>query len=78
MTASGQQALSNFYSSVTCRDPLLASLMSEDVIAVAIYSLALNNDYGQVAANRLREKSQDLPELLRRILETALMELGYS
>jgi len=78
MTTPAQQALSNFYVGVMFHDPLTAAIMSEDIIAVAINSVALNNEQGQAAADRLREKAQDLPEVLRRVLESALPELGYS
>lgn len=77
MVSSGQQSLSTFYASVKFRDPLKACLLSEDIVAVALNSLALDWVSGQEAANRLRAKSFDLPELLRRVLEKALRELGY-
>lgn len=78
MPSPGQQSLSNFYNSVKFRSPLQACLMTEDVIAVGMYSLVQDKAEGQQAANRLREKAKDLPELLRRVLENALKDLGYS
>jgi hypothetical protein len=78
MSTPAQQALSNFYMGVMFQDPLIAAIMSEDVIAVAINSMALDNDHGQIAADRLREKSRYLPGILCRELESALTGLGYS
>lgn len=77
MVSTGQQSLSTFYASVKFRDPLKAALLSEDIVSVALNSLALDRVNGQDAANRLRVNSLDLPELLRRMLEKALQELGY-
>lgn len=78
MPSPGQQSLSNFYESVKFRSPLQACLMSEDVITVALNAFSLDKTAGQNAANSLREKAKDLPELLRRVLENALKDLGYS
>jgi hypothetical protein len=74
----GQSSLNNFYQSVKFRNPRLAVEMSDDIIAVALYALAEDKSPGQDSANSLRERSHELPEVLRRVLETALTELGYS
>lgn len=74
----GQQSLRNFYRSVQFSNPRLAILMMDDVETVAIYALGTDKSDGQDAANSLRERSRDLPEVLRRVLESALTDLGYS
>lgn len=73
----GQNSLNNFYQSVQFSNPLTAALMADDVFVVAINALGADKSGGQAAANRLREKSTDLPEVLKRVLETALTDLGY-
>lgn len=78
MPTPGQTSLNNFYRSVKFSDPLLACLMSEDIISVAVNSLAFDQSDGQAAANRLRDMARDLPVLLSRVLDNALTELGYS
>jgi hypothetical protein len=77
MPTPGQISLNNFYQSVRFRDPLLACLMSEDIVSVALNSLALDHSNGQEAADRLRGKACDLPILLCVVLDNALRELGY-
>jgi hypothetical protein len=74
----GQHSLNNFYQSVKFSYPLLAMEMMDDIVAVALYALSENEETGQVAADCLRYQSRNLPELLRRVLENALTELGYS
>lgn len=74
----GQNSLNNFYQSVKFSDPRLAVEMSDDVIAVALHALSADKSAGQDSANSLRERSRNQPELLRRVLENALTELGYS
>lgn len=76
MTA--QNSLNNFYQSVKFSYPVLAVRMSEDVVVVALYGLAADKTTGQEAADRLRRQTEDLPEVLRRVLENALTDLGYS
>lgn len=78
MLTSGQISLNNFYQSVKFSDPLLACLMSEDIISVALNALALDPSSGQDAADRLRDRSCNLPVLLCMVLDNALTELGYS
>lgn len=78
MPPAGQNSLNNFYQSVMFSYPRTAALMSEDVISVALNALAFDKTPGQAAADRLREKAQDLPEIHRRVLENALENLGYS
>lgn len=78
MPTPGQQSLRNFYASVAYSNPLLAATMSEDVMTVGLNALADDKSQGQAAANSLREKARDLPEVLRRVLDNALTELGYS
>jgi|1185.fasta_scaffold56939_3 hypothetical protein len=78
MPTPGQVSLNNFYQSVRFSDPLLACLMSEDIVSVALNSLALDHTSGQDAANRLRAKACDLPILMCIVLDNALTDLGYS
>ncbi len=77
MPTPGQQSLKNFYTSVVYRDPILASVMSEDVLSVGLNALSYDRAKGQAAADSLREKARDLPEVLRRVLDSALIDLGY-
>jgi hypothetical protein len=76
MTA--QNSLNNFYRSVKFSNPRMAALMADDVIEVALNALSDDKSDGQVAAERLRQKAQELPETLTRVLENALTGLGYS
>jgi len=78
MASPGQTSLYNFYQSVKFRSPHLATLMSDDIIIVALDALMEDNTKGQEAADRLRHTSRDLPEVLRRVLDSALLDLGYS
>lgn len=71
-------SLTNFFLSVKFRDPQLAERMADDVALVALHGLSADKTVGQQAADRLRHLSRDLPEILRRILEGALHDLGYS
>lgn len=75
---SGQQSLNNFYQSVKFSNPRLAVAMSDDVIEVAFHALLADKSGGQDAANSLRHQARDLPEVLRRVLDSALTDLGYS
>lgn len=77
---SGQQSLNNFYQSVKFSYPSLAALMSDNVISVALNALGEDKSAGQAAADRLRQQAfdWDLPEVLKRVLETALTDMGYS
>lgn len=74
----GQQSLKNFYESVKFSNPTLAARMSEDIVDIALYGLADDKAPAQAAVERLRQKARDLPEVHRRVLESALTELGYS
>lgn len=74
----GQQSLNNFYQSVKFSNPRLAALMSDDILTVALYAVGADKAPAQEAADRLRQRSLDLPEVLRRVLENALTDLGYS
>jgi len=74
----GQKSLNNFYNSVKYRDPLWAVVMADDIIEVALNALNDDKSAGQAAAERLRLSARDLPEVLRRVLESALTDLGYS
>jgi hypothetical protein len=74
----GQNSLNNFYQSVKFTNPILAALMSEDIIDVALNALAADKSAGQAAADRLRDRAMDLPEAHQRVLGNALTELGYS
>lgn len=73
-----QSSLHTFYAAVQHTNPKRAALMSNDVLDVALESLHADKSVGQEAADRLREKSQELPEALRGVLDEALAELGYS
>jgi hypothetical protein len=76
---SGQQSLNNFYQSVKFSYPRTAVIMSDNIITVALNSLADDKSAGQAAAERLRDQARaaDLPEALNRVLENALDGLGY-
>lgn len=74
----GQQSLNNFYQSVKFSHPAVAKAMEYDVSIVALYSISADRSPGQESVNRLRQEAFDLPEIHRRVLESALTELGYS
>lgn len=76
----GQQSLSNFYESVKFSHPMTAALMHADVLQVAIFALALDKTPALEAAENLRRtaRDRDLPEVLCRVLDNALTELGFS
>ena len=78
MSTIGQKSLNNFYRSVQFSSPAMAELMTENVAAVALNALSADNSAGQEAADRLRRQAFDLPEIHRRVLDSALTELGYS
>jgi len=78
MTTTGQQSLTNFYRSVLYSTPVLAELMRENVEIVALNGLSNDSSAGQPAADRLRRQADQLPEIYRRVLDSALTELGYS
>lgn len=78
MPTSAQNSLSNFYLSVKFANPGVATLMSEDIVTVALGALGSDKSEAQPAADRLRVKADPLPEALRRMLEGALIDLGYS
>jgi len=73
----GQNSLNNFYQSVKFSYPRLAALISDDVITVALYGLAADKTPAQEAVDRLRLQTRDLPVALQRVLENALVDLGY-
>lgn len=74
-----QNPLNNFYQSVAVDNPRLATLMHEDVMTVTIHGRSTHkSSRAQEAADRLRQQSCELPEALRRVLEGALTDLGYS
>jgi hypothetical protein len=79
MPVPGQQSLSNFYESVKFSSPRMATLMHGDIMIVAMHGLsAEKSEDAQEAADRLRRRAFDLPEIHRRVLENALTDLGYS
>jgi hypothetical protein len=73
----GQQSLNNFYQSVKFSNPRTAALMHADILKVAIFAIAMDKSPAQESADNLRQLSRDLPEVLRRVLESALTELGF-
>lgn len=77
-TMTGQNSLNNFYKSVKFSNPTLSAVMSENIITVALNSLTEDKSAGQAAADDLRRQAEYLPEALRRVLESALTDLGYS
>lgn len=79
MPTAGQQSLSNFYESVKFSNPRVAALMHADTLQVAIFALAMDKTPAQESADNLRRIARDnnLPEVLRRVLENALTELGF-
>lgn len=74
----GQQSLNNFYQSVRFSHPRTAELMHADIQTVAIFALAMDKTPAFEAVERVRETSRDLPEIHRRVLENALIELGFT
>ena len=78
MSTVGQRSLDNFYRSVKFSDPILASLMADNVETVARHGLLLDKSGGQEAADRLRRQANQLPQIFRQVLAGALDELGYS
>lgn len=77
MSTPGQQSLNNFYQSVKFSNPRTAALMITDVQKVAIFALAQDKTPANEAAENLRRLAQDLPEIHRRVLESALIDLGF-
>ena len=73
-----QNSLNNFYRSVQFSSPRLAALMADNVLTVALNALSGTQDEVQWAAEDLRKQSEELPEALKRVLASALAELGYS
>lgn len=73
----GQRSLNNFYQSVKFQSPNLAEDMYHDVMAVALYGLVADKSPAQGAADRLRQKALDLPEIQKRVLDMALTDLGF-
>lgn len=77
----GQRSLSNFFRSVNYDNPSAAALMHEDIILVALHAMAPETsparERGKEAAENLRSKALDLPEIHKRILDYALADLGY-
>ena len=71
------QSLRNFYISLKWSDPILAAIISEDILEVSLCALYDDKRVGQPAANRLRARTNDVPEALGRILNNALTEMGY-
>lgn len=73
-------SLRTFYESLREHDPLVAAIFADDVTIVALNALASDKAAGQPAAKSLREKAvqYDLPAPLRRVLNGALADLGYS
>jgi hypothetical protein len=74
----GQASLNNFYQSLKFNNPSMADLMGDDILNVSLYALSDDKTPGQAAAERLRQHAVYLPEILRRVLESALIDLGYS
>lgn len=71
------QSLNNFYESVKFSYPRTASLMHADIMTVSVFSLAQDKTPANHAANNLRTAAQELPELLKRVLDNALIDLGF-
>lgn len=71
-------SLNNFYQIIKARYPTLAAVISEDIITIALYGLGDDKRPAQEALERLRRRTQDLSEVHRRMMEDALIELGYS
>jgi hypothetical protein len=76
----GQNSLNNFYTGVKFHNPRVAVIMSDNVVYVALGALSDDKTEGQAAADDLRKKAieYDLPDVLLRVLNSALTELGYS
>lgn len=73
----GQASLNNFYQSVRFSYPRTAELMHTDIQMVAIFALGQDKTPANEAVDRLRMTARDLPEIHKRVLESALAELGY-
>jgi hypothetical protein len=73
----GQNSLNNFYQSVKFQNPALAHQIFPDVRMVAVHALASDKSGGKDAADRLRLMALDLPVVFGRVLENALIDLGY-
>lgn len=73
-------SLRNFYESLKFSNPTLATRYADDVTTVAVNALGEDKSGGQESATRLRKRVLDdnLPEVLVRILNNALTEMGYS
>jgi hypothetical protein len=73
-------SLRNFYESLRFHSEVKAAIFADDITTVALNAIAHDKSKGQPAATRLREKAvqYDLPEALRRVLNAALDDLGYS
>jgi hypothetical protein len=76
----GQHSLNNFYQSIKHHNPSLAMLMGQNLLLVSLYALSADKTEGQTAAECLRQQAIEfnLPEVHRRVLNSALTELGYS
>lgn len=77
MTYPAQQSLNNFYQSVKFQNPRLAEDIYPDVMEVAMGGLVADKTSAQGAAERLRRKALDLPEIQKRVLDMALTDLGF-
>jgi len=73
----GQRSLENFYVSLQFQDPARALIMADDIRTVALYSLSDNHETACDAVYRLRQRALGLPPVLSRVLDHALVDLGY-
>lgn len=72
-----QQELMNFLVSVEYSHPALAEKMHDDILTVSIFAMGADKTGGQNAADRLRQKALNLPELHSRMLEFTLTDMGF-
>lgn len=73
----GQNSLNTFYQSVKFSNPSLAEEIRDDVMIVALNALLSDKSAGEEAADRLRRAAWDMPVIHARVLENALVDLGY-
>lgn len=72
-----QATLNYFYQTLKITYPRTAELMHTDIQTVAIFARGQDKTPANEAVDRLRMTARDLPEMHKRVLESALTELGY-
>lgn len=76
---SGQRSLNLFYKSVKITDPILAAVISEDVLTIALDGDGTHHSSeAREAVTRVRERSEKLTPGTKQLLERGLTGMGYS